>query len=192
MTNLQYAYLLVAIYYCSEGLNALSRWSDKKTDKEAGQADKGSIYVLGGAMTLSIILSLIVANYVEPSWLGLFPLLPVLGVALFLAGLYFRWHSIRHLGKFFTVQVAISDDHRVIDTGPYKYIRHPSYTGGLMMCLGLGLCLANPVSLAILMLLPFMGFLWRMNVEEIALRKALGDTYVTYSAKTKRLIPFIY
>lgn len=192
MTNIYYAYLLVAIYYCSETWNAMFRWSDKKADKEAGQADKGSMYMLGGTITLSIILSLIVANYIETSWMGFPPHIPALGAAVFLAGLYFRWHSIHHLGKFFTIQVAISEDHRVIDTGPYKFIRHPSYTGGLLMCLGLGLCLANPVSTAILLLLPFLAFLWRINIEETALRSALGDAYVTYSANTKRLIPFIY
>ena len=191
MTNLQYAYALVVIYYCSEAYNALSRWSDKKTDKAAGKADKGSIYVLGGAMTLSIILSIIVA-LLTASWMGTVPLIPALGAAVFFFGLFFRWYSIRHLGKFFTVQVAISDDHRVIDTGPYKYIRHPSYTGGLLMCLGLGMCLANPISISILLLLPFVSFLWRMNIEEAALQTALGDSYAIYSSRTKRLIPFIY
>jgi protein-S-isoprenylcysteine O-methyltransferase Ste14 len=59
-------------------------------------------------------------------------------------------HAIVHLGRFFTVNVAIAANHRLIDTGPYRFVRHPSYTGALMAFLGLALCLANWVPLAVI------------------------------------------
>lgn len=79
----------------------------------------------------------------------------------------------------------------MIDTGPYRFIRHPSYTGALLAFVGFGCCLGNWMS--ILCVLPILGaFLWRMRVEERALIDALGEDYRAYMRRTKRLIPFIY
>lgn len=91
-----------------------------------------------------------------------------------------------------TVNVAIAADHRVIDTGPYRFVRHPSYTGALMAFLGLAFCLANWASLVVLMVPVFLVFLRRMRVEEAALLQAIGDRYRDYMNRTKRLIPAIY
>jgi protein-S-isoprenylcysteine O-methyltransferase len=101
-------------------------------------------------------------------------------------------YAIVHLGRFFTVNVAIAANHRLIDTGPYRFVRHPSYTGALMALLGLALCLANWVSLAVMLIPVFLVFLRRMHVEEGVLLQALGDQYRDYMHRTKRLIPAIY
>jgi protein-S-isoprenylcysteine O-methyltransferase len=97
-----------------------------------------------------------------------------------------------HLGRFFTVNVAIATNHRLIDTGPYRFVRHPSYTGALMAFLGLALCLANWASLVVMVVPVFLVFLWRMHVEEGALLQALGNQYRNYMNRTKRLIPAVY
>jgi protein-S-isoprenylcysteine O-methyltransferase len=114
------------------------------------------------------------------------------GLALFIAGLGLRWYSIVYLGRFFTVNVAISQDHRLIDTGPYRFIRHPSYTGSLLAFLALGLCLCNWASLAAMMVPTLLVFSWRIRVEEQALLQALGEPYGNYRRRTKRLVPAIY
>jgi protein-S-isoprenylcysteine O-methyltransferase len=115
----------------------------------------------------------------------------VIGLVLFVLGLIVRWIAIIHLGRFFTVNVAIAHDHELITTGPYRYVRHPSYTGTLLIFLGFGLCLLNIFSLAAMFLPIAAAFLWRMHVEEAALRAALVK-YAAYAANTKRLIPFLY
>jgi hypothetical protein len=66
------------------------------------------------------------------------------------AGIALRWYSIWYLGRFFTVDVAIAAGHRLIDTGPYRRIRHPAYTGELLAFLGLGLLFHNALSLVVL------------------------------------------
>jgi protein-S-isoprenylcysteine O-methyltransferase len=114
------------------------------------------------------------------------------GVALFFAGLSVRWYSIYYLGRFFTVNVAISEDHRVIDSGPYRYIRHPSYTGALMAFSGFALCLSNGLSVLIIVLPVSAVFLYRIRIEEAALHAGLGVAYNNYCKRTKRLIPAIY
>jgi protein-S-isoprenylcysteine O-methyltransferase len=103
-----------------------------------------------------------------------------------------RWYAILYLGRFFTVNVAIAADHRVIDTGPYKYIRHPSYSGVLLIFLGMAISFQNWLGFAVLLFPTTLAFLRRIDIEEMALRGALGDAYINYSAHTRRLIPFVY
>jgi protein-S-isoprenylcysteine O-methyltransferase Ste14 len=113
-----------------------------------------------------------------------------LGIALMLVGLALRWYSIRVLGTSFTYTVATRADQRVVDTGPYRWIRHPSYTGALITILGTLLALTNP--LAFLGLLPpLVGYAYRIRVEEGALVRSLGEPYRSYMKRTKRLIPFL-
>jgi protein-S-isoprenylcysteine O-methyltransferase Ste14 len=127
-------------------------------------------------------------NNSTASVLGLIYVLSELGLTLKKRARY----AIVHLGRFFTVNVAISSSHRLIDTGPYRFVRHPSYTGALMAFLGLALCLANRASLVILLVPVFLVFLRRMHVEERALLQAFGDQYRDYMRRTKRLIPAVY
>jgi protein-S-isoprenylcysteine O-methyltransferase len=115
-----------------------------------------------------------------------------IGVILMVFGLIVRWVAIIHLGRFFTVNVAIAEDHRLITTGPYRFVRHPSYTGTLLVFLGFGLCMLNLFSLAAIFLPISAAFLWRMHVEENALKEAFGDRYRAYAAATRGLIPLVY
>ena len=116
----------------------------------------------------------------------------LLGCCFFVMGLALRWFSIVYLGRFFTVNVSIAADHRLIDTGPFRWIRHPSYTGMLMVVLGIGLCSLNFTSLLIIVVPSICVCLWRIRIEEEALMSAFGEQYRNYVQRTKRLLPFIY
>lgn len=118
--------------------------------------------------------------------------LRIAGLLLIVCGLVIRWISILTLNDQFTVDVSITKNHRVITTGPYRFVRHPAYAGSLMSFIGLGLSLGNYVSMMVLFLPICSAFLYRIHVEEKALRDHVGEAYVTYSATTKRLIPWIY
>jgi protein-S-isoprenylcysteine O-methyltransferase Ste14 len=119
-------------------------------------------------------------------------LIAVLGPGLLLAGIIIRWTAIYTLGKYFTGIVLIRDDHRLIQIGLYKHLRHPAYTGALLAHLGLGLSFSNWISVG-LSLVPFtLAALYRMHVEERALRETFGEPYIIYSRETKRLIPKLY
>lgn len=114
-----------------------------------------------------------------------------LGIALMLAGMPLRWWSIRVLARHFTVDVAIRDDHELVRRGPYRWLRHPSYTGLLATFAGFALCLGNWLSLATL--LPVvLALLWRIQVEERALSSAFPEGYAAYARTTKRLLPFVW
>jgi protein-S-isoprenylcysteine O-methyltransferase Ste14 len=125
----------------------------------------------------------------------LFPALPVVrvcGFCIYVLGFFLRFYSIFYLGRFFTTNVTIAADHRVVDSGPYRFIRHPSYTGTFMLYLGICLCIGNWATTLIIIVPVFCAFLWRMKVEETALREALGEPYADYMKRTKRLIPMVY
>jgi len=111
---------------------------------------------------------------------------------VFLAGLALRWYAIAYLGRSFTFDVAVAADQHVIDTGPYRRIRHPAYTGSLLSFVGLGLCGGNALSLVVLVAPIAWAFLHRIGIEEAALTAALGSRYSAYAARTKRLVPFVY
>lgn len=114
------------------------------------------------------------------------------GLILFVIGLIIRWVSIIQLGRFFTVNVSIAENHQLVTTGFYRYVRHPSYSGTLLTFFGFGLCLLNWLSLAVIFIPIAVTFLWRMKVEEEALQEALGETYKAYAIQTRRLIPGLY
>lgn len=115
-----------------------------------------------------------------------------LGVALLVAGVGVRWSAIRALGKFFTGVVLIREDHRLLRTGLYKHLRHPSYAGSLVAHLGLGLSFTNWFSLAFGVAPFVLAASYRMRVEERALREAFGAEYDAYARETKRLVPKIF
>ena len=92
----------------------------------------------------------------------------------------------------FAVDVAIATDHHVVETGPYRLVRHPSYAGAILAFAGYGICLGNWVSLLAVTFPVVRAFLLRIGVEERALRAALGDSYREYASRTRKLVPFVY
>jgi len=183
------ASVLGLFYVLSELGLALKRRA--KAD-ESRNVDRGSLALLWIVIVASVTLAFNIAYALPAAGMSGVPRLRYLGIAAFAAGLAIRWYAIVHLGRFFTVNVAIAAGHRLIDTGPYRFVRHPSYTGALMAFLGLALCLANWASLAVMLVPIFLVFLRRMHVEEGALLQAFGDQYRDYMHRTKRLIPAVY
>jgi protein-S-isoprenylcysteine O-methyltransferase Ste14 len=114
------------------------------------------------------------------------------GLVILLAGLVLRGWSFKTLGRYFTYTVMVSSDQPVVTNGPYHLLRHPSYTGVLLACMGIGLASANWAGLAALTLLPLAILLWRIHIEENALLAALGDRYRTYAVQHKRLVPLVW
>ena len=132
-------------------------------------------------------------GYVERGFAILWdrPLLFDLGILLMLAGVAFRWYSIRILGKYFTTRIAIHPGQSVVEEGPYRWIRHPSYSGTMLTMFGAGLALTSWLSLLSIMIFAIVGYSYRIWVEEMTLVNALGEPYRDYMRRTKRIIPFI-
>jgi len=114
------------------------------------------------------------------------------GAFIVVAGTTLRLWAILTLGRFFRSTVMIQPNHEVIASGPYRLVRHPSYTGVLLSCFGIGIALGSWLSLLVMMPLVFIGLYVRIRVEEDVLSSSLGDSYRQYMRSTRRLIPFLY
>ena len=114
------------------------------------------------------------------------------GLAAMWAGLAVRIWAVLVLGRAFRTTVEVEAGQQVVDRGPYRWVRHPSYTGMLVIGVGLGLAYGNWLSLVILVLLPLATLLRRIFVEEAALVRVLGQPYLAYRCKTKRLVPGLW
>lgn len=119
------------------------------------------------------------------------PLL-IAGCALMVAGMPLRWWSVHTLAQFFTIYVAIREGHRLIRSGPYRLLRHPSYTGALMTFWGFALALGSWPALPVVILPVTAAFLWRMRIEEHVLSEAFPAEYPAYARETRRLIPYLW
>ena len=115
-----------------------------------------------------------------------------IGLAAMWSGIALRVWSVISLGRFFTPAVIIQSDHRVITAGPYRYLRHPSYSGAMLALLGYGLTPARALSLIALAACLAVGFGYRIWVEEAQLTTAMGDAYRDYARQTQRLVPFLF
>lgn len=164
----------------------------KRSSGAAAQADRGSLGVLSIIIPLSIVLAFYEASTARYAAFAVGRTLYLVALVLFGSGLALRWYAIIHLGRFFTVDVAIAEGHRVIDTGPYRFVRHPSYAGALLAFAGLGLLTGNAISVALFLVPTCAAYVYRIHVEERALRAGIGEPYVKYSARTARLIPGVF
>jgi protein-S-isoprenylcysteine O-methyltransferase Ste14 len=108
------------------------------------------------------------------------------------SGLALRWSAFRALGRYFTFSVMTSSDQTVVTTGPYRLLRHPGYAGLLLAMVGGGLAFGNWLSLACLVVIPLVGVVYRIRVEEAALLAAVGEDYRAYASGRKRIIPFVW
>lgn len=182
-------------YFASELLLTITRRSRSKTGTKQDKSTLGMIWVV---IALSITAGIFVARSRSlrgALWMFELPeshWIPALAVALFALGLVIRWWAIITLGRFFTVDVVIEKDHEVVESGPFRYVRHPSYTGVLLAFAGWALTLENWVAILVVLAPIFVAFVRRMNVEEAALRGALGERYVAYMRRTHRLVPGLY
>jgi protein-S-isoprenylcysteine O-methyltransferase Ste14 len=116
----------------------------------------------------------------------------VLGAAVFALGLALRAWAVHELGRFFKFTVVVQADHLVVDTGPYRLIRHPSYTGLLMVELGLGIMLGTWLSIPACLLPALIAFGIRVITEERVLARELGEPYRAYMKRTRRLVPGVW
>ena len=187
--NIRIVIIIVSLFWIiSEIVLARLKHSDTAGTKQ----DKSSLRILWSTIILAITAGYLLAL----SRVGTIPAVSyyaaISGLVLIVVGLVVRWIAILTLWKFFTVDVSIANDHRLVNTGFYKLVRHPAYTGSLLSFLGLGVVFSNWLTLLVIFVPITIAFVYRIKVEERALLTFFGDQYVRYCAETKRLIPRIY
>jgi len=177
------------VYLISEILLTLTRRSRSRTGT---RQDRSTLGILWLVIMASVTAGVLLATYWPAGNMPQQRILVWASVALFVAGLFLRWWAIITLGRFFTVDVTIEPDHELVERGPFRMLRHPSYSGVLLAFVGFALSLRNWAALFAVLLPIFAAFIYRMKVEETALSHALGSSYEAYMRRTKRLVPFVY
>jgi protein-S-isoprenylcysteine O-methyltransferase Ste14 len=114
------------------------------------------------------------------------------GLMVLWLGLAIRIWAVAALGRAFRTTGEVDPGQAVVCTGPYRWVRHPSYSGLLLIVTGCGLASGNWLALTVCAVLPLTALLRRIQVEEAELVSVLGDRYRTYQRHTKRLIPGIW
>jgi protein-S-isoprenylcysteine O-methyltransferase Ste14 len=116
----------------------------------------------------------------------------IIGLIMLVAGITIRVVSINILGKHFTATVNIDEKHELIQKGPYKFVRHPGYSGAFIAIIGCPLFLNNLYTVFVATAAMGIAYYIRINLEEEALSGHFGDAYKAYQKKTHRLLPFIW
>jgi protein-S-isoprenylcysteine O-methyltransferase Ste14 len=152
--------------------------------------DAGSRRVIGLAGAAGLCGAFVSGGVLRSASIASMPLY-VTGVAAIVAGGLLRRHCFEMLGPRFTPVVKATPDQIVVERGAYKYVRHPSYTAGLLLYGGIGLAFGNWVSLAVAVTPLALAYCYRIAVEERALVRTVGGPYADYMKRTHRLIPFL-
>ena len=164
-----------------------------RTRRDEGKVqDRGSLIVLWVVIFSAMFVGSSVGATYHPAAFLAEHWLSYVCLGLLAAGLVIRWSAIYTLGRSFSANVAIHATQKLNQSGLFRWMRHPSYTGMMLIFLAMGLATRNWVGLAIIVVLPMVALLYRIQEEEAALAGAIGAEYVEYSRTTKRLIPGIY
>ncbi len=187
-----YALIFWAVYFWS----FLPEWKIVQGGiegvKSTDSKDSGSLRVLLGGMWIALLVAFALAfvrawSFPPGAQLPLF----AVGVLMILLGSLLRRYCFRTLGQYFTGDVRARSDQPVIRAGPYRLVRHPSYTAGMMMFIGIGLALGNWFSCTLLTIATIATYVYRVVIEERALLDAIGEPYRSYMKETKRFVPYI-
>ena len=185
-TSLFYIVYLVWIFSEIVGAWIIPRFRNPRSTRIVRDRGSGALIILTIFISITVTFSF--------SNVGITPLPdPIFyaGIGMIIVGIAVRQWAIAVLGRFFSLSVQIQTDHHVVDRGPYRLVRHPSYTGALLSLLGLTLALKTWGATLLLGIVFGIAFGYRMHVEEKELSTELGNDYVRYVKRTKRLIPYL-
>ena len=183
--------IIIAVSYLYGFFEVFMNLRQRSKSKVTTSSDKSSLWWLYGLITVGYALSFSIgATKIGRiyDWDAFF----AIGMTLFVIGLIIRIHSVLTLKQYFTYSVAKVENHKIIETGLYKFIRHPGYLGQLLIFIGISTSISNWLSILAMIVPITLGYLYRIKVEERFMLEQLGEGYLYYQERTKRLIPMIY
>jgi protein-S-isoprenylcysteine O-methyltransferase Ste14 len=162
-------------------------------NRAGDRLDRGSMLIVVASLGAGLAGGFVLARRLHASAItdARWPLF-VAGLVLMILGLALRQWAVALLGPYFTVDVRVQPGQTVVERGPYRWVRHPSYTGLILIFVGLGLALGNWAALAVLMVVPTIGLVVRIHLEERALLEGLGEPYRRFAANRPRLFPGVW
>jgi protein-S-isoprenylcysteine O-methyltransferase Ste14 len=183
--------IIIAVSYLYGFFEVFMNLRQRRKSKVINSGDKSSLWWLYGLITVGYALSFSIGATKLGrihEWNTAF----AIGMALTAMGFVIRIQSIQTLNQYFTYSVAKVENHKIIETGLYKFIRHPGYLGQLIIFIGISTSISNWLSILVMMIPIILGYLYRIKVEERFMLEQLGIDYLNYQKRTKRIIPMIY
>jgi protein-S-isoprenylcysteine O-methyltransferase Ste14 len=181
-----------ALYFCWV-LSEIAIFIFTRTWSGGGEVkDRGSLLLLWVTIFTALYLGPRYADAHTPNMFGDAEWIRYAGLACLIIGLAIRWTAVISLGRSFSANVAIRAEQQLKTGGLYRFVRHPSYFGLLLIIVAVGLHTHNWIGFAIVVIPPIAALSYRINVEELALKTAFGDSYLVYSSHTKRLVPWVF
>ena len=168
-------------------------WIGRRRSGDPGRArDRGTLDLLIVAVFAALVVGIWLAWHDDGQVATRNGPLLWSGMAAMAAGLMLRWWSVRTLAQYFTVDIAIQPGQELVRRGPYRLLRHPSYTGALLTVFGFGIALGDLLATLVVTVPITAAFLWRIRIEEQMLAQAFPDAYPAYARETRRLVPFVW
>jgi len=183
--------IIIAVSYLYGFFEVFMNLRQRNKSKVTTSGDKSSLWLLYGLITAGYALSFSIGATKTGRiyhWNTFF----AIGMVLVVVGFIIRIYSILTLRQYFTYSVAKLEHHKIIQTSLYKFIRHPGYLGQLIIFIGISTSISNWLSILVMMIPITLGYLYRIKVEERFMLEQLGEDYLNYQERTKRLIPMIY
>lgn len=181
-------YAILVVFFC---LELVVRRGRQAKSLKPSPFDRGTAIFIGTSYPISILLPPILnffslGRLPDPFFIG------AAGVGIMVLGLVVRVWSMQTLGRFYTRVLTISEGQTIVQSGPYRVIRHPGYLGTLLVWIGLPTSQANWIAICLVIL--FMGIAYgrRIKAEEEMLVQEFGEEYRQYMKHTWRLVPLLF
>ena len=179
----------MAVMITELAILVFTTWNHRKSSEKKTMSDRGSMLFIMIGFWLAILINPIcvkMSTFILPVYFFW------IGVVLTIVGIFIRIYSVWTLRKFFTLNVQITTEQNIVKTGPYKYIRHPAYTGSILTLLGISISFRSAFGIIATIIIIVLVYGFRIQVEEKALEKSFGLSYEDYEKQTCRLIPYIW
>jgi protein-S-isoprenylcysteine O-methyltransferase len=190
MTTIRWLWLLLGLTWAAAEI-ALAI-STRRRAPYYRSPEQGSDRLLWWSTIAGVVLALLFKTTACLPLPGTYASHQFLGLGVFASGIMVRAYAIHTLGHLFTTTITIAHTHQLIRSGPYRYLRHPAYTGLLLAFAGAGLAIGDGLALLSLTVVPFFALLRRLRIEEHVLLERFGADYQAYRLSTKRLLPWIW
>ncbi len=181
-------YIIILIWLILETLLTIKKGGKGNADIK----DKGTMKLMWLVNPLSLTISYSFQFFTDLYIPGSEYVHLSVGIILIIIGIIIRYTAVFQLGQYFCMKISVTDNHKLVKSGLFRYMRHPSYTGLAISFLGFGISVGNWISLLLAIVPTTAMLLYRIKIEEAVLSEMLGDEYENYCAHTKRLIPFVY
>lgn len=179
-----------ASWIVAEYLGRRATWRLGAPKQPSNSIDRGTYPAIALSLAASMAFTALAFLLGLGGYLPIWSILP--GLLLAALGLGVRGWALRTLGRFFTMPITIAPDHQIVRGGPYRWIRHPAYTGGFLTALAMPLVLGSWVGVVFTLGACLLAYVYRIRIEEAALVGRFGEAYREYAKGTFRLLPGLY